>query len=110
MGGREIEVDFDDLNHDRGVWDRAAGDVRRASRIAENQDLPNDAFMVNGYVFAQAYRSLRSTFIDKTHDADGQFTGVADLLEHADQGYQQLEDMSVERLKRLLSELEANGT
>lgn len=109
MSGREIEVEFDDLSHDRGVWQGAASHVRRAAGIAAAQDLPNDAFMMNGYVFAQAYRQLRQTFLDKTGTADQQLNGTANLLEQAGRDYEQLEEMSVQRLKRLLAELEANG-
>lgn len=102
----EVKVEFSDLSGDSQAWEASGGKLREAGTAASALDLPNEAFMMAGYGFAQVYRSFLRKF--ETHVTGGsqESEQVAGVLEGAITGYREAEEAIIAKIRAVESDLD----
>lgn len=104
----EVEVEFADLRTDASNWQSASGQLKSLAQNAASRDLPDSAFMMAGYSFAQIYRRYLTTVSDHLSAGAKQSEALSHLLGDAVQTYSEAEESIASEARALLAELDGN--
>ncbi|MBC9936570.1 MULTISPECIES: hypothetical protein [unclassified Leucobacter] len=104
----EVEVEFADLRTDASNWQSASGQLKSLAQGAGSRDLPDSAFMMAGYSFAQIYRRYLTTVSKHLSEGAAQSEALSRLLGDAVQIYGEAEESIKEEVRALLAEIDGN--
>lgn len=104
----EVEVEFADLRTDASNWQSASGRLKSLAQNAASRDLPDSAFMMAGYSFAQIYRRYLTTVSEHLSEGATQSEALSRLLGDAVQTYGKAEETIQAEARALLAEIDGN--
>lgn len=102
----EVEVTFDDLTEDAQDWRSSGGRLRSLAGSTASRDLPNSAFMMAGYGFAQVYRRFLTKFGAHLGAGADESDAVAAVLSNAVAGYHDAEQKIISDVRAISAEIE----
>lgn len=102
----EVEVEPADLKTDSQAWHDVSSEFSQLASSVSTRDLPDSAFMMAGYSFAQIYRGYLTTVSGLLRDGATESREVASLLNAASTDYEEANDLIVAQAQTLAAELE----
>lgn len=104
----EVEVEIADLGTDTSRWHESSTKLAALAQASVDRDLPDSAFMIAGYSFAQIYRRYLSTVSALLSDGAAQSDDVSLLLRDAARSYSEADAAVIDEVRVLLAEIEGN--
>ncbi len=104
----EVEVELEDLGTDASLWRESSTKLTDLAREAAERDLPDSAFMMAGYSFAQIYRRYIATVSSLLDEGATESDKVAKLLRSSSNSYSEANSAVMDEVRKLLAELNAH--